>query len=119
MRYVLGSGGEHRDPLEKRNHQVLRRSIIAETLGNLTFFFAAGLVVWLWLGADLRFVSRLALTSTVAFGLGVWRSLLRAPCPDPRQDPAGRALGVVYPLLFWTAVSIGFALWAAAWAVTH
>ena len=107
------------DPLEQRKQQALRRSIIAEALGNLIFLFVVGLVVWLWLGADLRFIWRLALTSVVAFGLGLCRSVLRDFFPDPRQDPAGQGLGVVYPLLFWTAVSIGLALWAVGWVITH
>jgi hypothetical protein len=112
------------DPLKQRKPQALRRAVIAEAFGNLIFLLAVGLVLWLCLGTDLRSASRLALTSVVAFGLGLCRSVLRAEFPDPRQDPAGQGLGIVYPLLFWTAVSIGFALCAivafvVGWVITH
>jgi hypothetical protein len=107
------------NPLEQRKQHALRRSAIADALGNLIFFVVAGLVAWLWLGTNLRLIARLGLTSVIALGLGLCRSVLRGLFPDPRQDPAGQGLGVVYPLLFWTAVSIGFALWAVGWVITH
>jgi hypothetical protein len=107
------------DAPEQRKQRASRRFAIAETLSNLVFLLAVGLVVWIWLGTDLRFIWRLGLTSVVAFGLGVCRSVLRDRFPDPRQDPSGQGLGAVYPLLFWTAVSVGLALWAVGWAIAR
>ena len=107
------------DAPEQHQQQASRRFINAENLGNLVFLLAVGLVVWIWLGTDLRFIWRLVLTSVVAFGLGLCRSVLRDLLPDPRQDPSGQGLGAVYPFLFWTAVSVGLALWAIGWAIAR
>jgi hypothetical protein len=107
------------DSLEKRKKHALQRAIVAEAIAKLIFLLAVGLVVWLWLGADLRFMSRLLLTSAITFSLGLGRSMLRYYFPDPRQDPAGQGLGAAYPFLFWTAVSIGLALWAVGWVIIH
>jgi hypothetical protein len=91
----------------------------AEFLGTGIFWFVFGAVLWLWFRTEMRAVTRASLTSFLTIGYGLCKSYLRSRYPDPRQDPAGQGLGWAYPLLFWTAVSFVFAVWAAGLVIAR